>query len=194
MTYAEVAEILGPPVEQSEVNGAVVWSWSFVRSNFLGVGSSSKFVSVAFRDHKVVNVVRSDDGIEFEELQIPSRSSGSRLPAQTVEVTNGLIEDIGGEYRYFFDIRNFSNREFNGVVKIVLDNNQPHTINGRETFRKLGVPPGLSRRVYIDAYTGPRTVHGDWSVVGYRYWVDLGGSKVVQSRGSVNRGVGLFNN
>jgi hypothetical protein len=94
---------------------------------------------------------------------------------------------LGGTFRYFFDIRNYGPEAFAGSVEITLNNSQKGVRNGKDVFtmtQPLHVNLGTTQS--IDAHTGPREIHGDWSVAGYSWKVMVDGKQVGSGSGDIS--------
>ena len=96
-----------------------------------------------------------------------------------VLVTHKVTKFINGKYHYWFDIRNFREEAFSGKVKITLLNKMEGITNGDAVFSSPApIDPGLGATASLESNTGPPSVHGNASVVGFLYQV-IEGEKVV---------------
>ena len=149
--------------------------------------------SIEARIHEVgtdfVSIQRVNDGSDFKmalstlgtetriwltanATAINARYRSAQLQAamSKIAVTNTIVKRVGGKYRYFFDIRNHSAIPFSGSVRIILLNKRDGITNASDTFDATkAIDPGLGTFVYLDAHTGPESVHADASVIRYHY-------------------------
>lgn len=90
-----------------------------------------------------------------------------------IEVTSKIIKHVGKKYRYFFDIRNNDDKAFSGTVVIKLYNDDG-LILGLESFNtNQSIQPNLGSSVYIDANTGPTSIHGISGITIFKYEVKI---------------------
>lgn len=210
MSQYEVENIMGPAEHYDYRDGCMIWTWSFARVSLIGVGSAARAVGVFFHDDKVVliNRVNGDkvtsvaaDGwppsVEVSSSQSSVTYGDSSLHQTTppniganardsgIDVLSTIVKKVGGKFRYFFDVRNHGRANFYGTVTITLLNRQPDTRNGVETFTSNGIPAGLGTAVYMDIFTGPPAVHGDYGVERFSYEVEDGGVIVDHGTGAI---------
>jgi hypothetical protein len=106
-----------------------------------------------------------------QSVPTPAPESNQPLTARNVMVKHVMAEGFFGgqtaKYRYFFAIKNLGASEFSGTVNITLLNKEPGITNGSEDFT-LRIAPGITKIVYIDAFTGPARVHGDACVANFQ--------------------------
>ncbi len=104
-----------------------------------------------------------------------------------LRVTSTIVKAVDGKFRYFFDIRNHDNRPFAGEVKITLLNREPGVENGDDTFSTAGnaIQPGVGRAVYIEAFTGPASVHGESCVARFTWLAVVAGKIVAKGVGRI---------
>lgn len=95
-----------------------------------------------------------------------------------LEVTNPVVKRVkvpgvfSGEkivFRYFFMVRNNSNKPFSGQVRIQLINKTTGTKSTRKETFKCDIPAGGVANNFFDASTGPERIHGDYSIIGYEF-------------------------
>lgn len=103
-----------------------------------------------------------------------------------IVVTSQIVKKVGGKHRYFFDIRNQDNRPFEGSVGITVRNDSGMLLSGDsfKTTSPLGV--GLGRSVYLDANTGPTSIHGSSGVTKFTYGVQVNGVTVKSGEGAIS--------
>jgi hypothetical protein len=98
-------------------------------------------------------------------------------PARTIRVENPIVKQIDGKHRYFFDIRNRDDMAFNATVTITLIGDAGSL--AMDTFTaKPAIEPGLGISVYLEASTGPVSVHGSAGVKAFKYDVTDAGALV----------------
>jgi len=147
-----------------------------------GRSLSVEVVSITDEDAKVRRV--SDESEFVIKLESLSEASVEKLKAikaekEQVKVTSLIVKKVDGKFRYFFDIRNYTDKPFEGAVELVLHNKMEGVTNGSESFAtKQPIQSGLGTVVFFDAFTGPSSVHGDASVVAFSYTVTIDGAAV----------------
>jgi hypothetical protein len=100
-----------------------------------------------------------------------------------ITVQSQIVKQIGGKHRYFFDVRNGDETPFNGAVTITLFGDDGPL--AKETFTTTKpIEPDLGSPVYLDAFTGPSSVHGRAGVKTFRYEATEGGQIVSSGKGS----------
>lgn len=102
-----------------------------------------------------------------------------------VVVTSQTVKSVGGKYRYFFDIRNNSERSFAGDVSVDLVNAEGDVVYGDTFTTNQPIAPSLGTSVYIDANTGPTSVHGVNGIQTYTYEAKVGGQVVKTGAGTI---------
>ena len=102
-----------------------------------------------------------------------------------IEVSSQIVKDIGGKYRYFFDIRNKDTKDFVGDVSIKIITQEGLTVGSDDFSAKSPISPSLGSSVYIDANTGPVSVHGANGTANYKYTVKVNGIAVKNGEGSI---------
>jgi hypothetical protein len=125
-----------------------------------------------------------------EAVPAPSREARSTAPAQmartakSIRVESQIVKQVGGKHRYFFDIRNRDEISFNGSVTITLLGDTGPL--ARETFSATRpIEPGLGTSVYVEANTGPVSVHGSFGIKIFQFEVTDGGAVVSSGTGSI---------
>lgn len=121
-------------------------------------------------------------------------SSGDSSPeivqttAEPVEVvvTSQIVKAVGGKHRYFFDIRNQDDQPFSGSVKIELVGTDGNRIYEDTFTTSQPIQPGVGTSQFVEASTGPRSVHGDSGVVSYRYTVSVNGAVAKTGEGAIS--------
>jgi hypothetical protein len=99
-----------------------------------------------------------------------------------IVVSSQSVKKIDGKYRYFFNIRNNSKESFAGGVSVDLVNAEGDSVYDETFTSSQPLLPGGGTSVYIDANTGPTSVHGSYGVQTYSYTAKVG-SKVVKTGG-----------
>jgi hypothetical protein len=123
---------------------------------------------------------------DIEQKQQHAKAAEIAKEFAKVAVTNTIVKKVGGKYRYFFDIRNHSDLPFTGSVRITLLNKMAGVSNGGNTFDATKpIQPGLGTFVFLDAYTGPESVHADASIARFNYEILDANNVVSQSSGSI---------
>ena len=105
-----------------------------------------------------------------------------------IRVTSVIVKGVDSKFRYFFDVRNHDGQAFAGEVKIVLLNSEPGVENGDDTFSAAANPiqPNVGRSVFLEAHTGPASVHGDACVAGFRFVAVVDGKAVARGTGAIS--------
>jgi len=124
--------------------------------------------------------------IPLATLDRATRESLDKLRPRGVIVTARATKRVAGKYRYFFDIRNHDDTPWEGEVRVTLTNAMPGVTNGTETFRsQQPIDPGLGTCVWMDAHTGPPSVHSESAVVGFSYIVTSAGKATAPAAGKI---------
>jgi hypothetical protein len=112
-----------------------------------------------------------DEDFDFRSaMTSPSGSTGVTAKSFDIRVSSKTVKHVAGKHRYFFDIRNYDSKPFDGEVSITLVNNQPGITNGEESFQTTSpIPPNLGRSVFLEVNTGPVAVHGDSGVARFQF-------------------------
>lgn len=103
-----------------------------------------------------------------------------------VAVTSQTVKAVGGKHRYFFDIRNQDDQPFSGSVEIELIGTDGRTIYEDTFTTSQPIQPGVGTSQYVEARTGPVSVHGQNGVVSFRYTATSNGSVVKTGEGAVS--------
>lgn len=105
-----------------------------------------------------------------------------------IRVTSLIVKHVDGQYRYWFRIENEDDQPFRGEVEITLVNSHAPLTNGSETFAttKWAIERGGAQVVNFDAHTGPPSVHGGYSVAGYRFVARSAGQVVARGQGPIS--------
>ena len=92
-----------------------------------------------------------------------------------IVVTSQIVKKVDGKYRYFFDIRNHDFEPFEGDVSITLFTDELKNALVGDTFStNQPMEPDLGSSEYIDANTGPVSVHGGSGITKFKYVVKKG--------------------
>lgn len=95
------------------------------------------------------------------------------------------VKDLNNKYRYFFSVTNEGDAVFTGNVKIALGrklDNLPVTYDDFD----VTIDPGVSKSVYLDALTGPVSVHGENGIAAYSYFIKVDGTRVGAGDGKIS--------
>lgn len=88
-----------------------------------------------------------------------------------IEVTNTTVKEVGGKYRWFYDIRNEGENPFSGEVRIEVINGLGESVYDRTFMVTDPIYPGVGKSVYFDTSTGPSSIHGEYGVENFRYQI-----------------------
>ncbi len=102
-----------------------------------------------------------------------------------IVVTSQIVKSVGGKYRYFFDIRNKDTKPFTGDVNINLVNAEGSSVYDDTFSTNTAIAPELGNTVYIDASTGPTSVHGSNGVKTFTYNAKIGNDVVKNGSGII---------
>lgn len=92
----------------------------------------------------------------------------AKAPSSTYSVTCPAIKQLGDQFRYFFRITNISGADTTTPITILLLHSQGVNLI-EDTFEPSApIAAGRSQIVFLDSHTGPASVHGDWSITGFR--------------------------
>jgi hypothetical protein len=101
-------------------------------------------------------------------------------------VTSQIVKAVGGKHRFFFDIRNQDDQPFSGSVEIELLGTNGNVIYADTFTTNQPIQPGVGTSQYVEASTGPVSVHGQNGVVSYRYTATSNGSVVRTGEGAIS--------
>lgn len=130
-------------------------------------------------------VVGGWDSMFGSDTPTPEVVQATAEPVE-VAVTSQIVKVVGGKHRYFFDIRNQDDQPFSGSVEIELLGTNGNVIYADTFTTNQPIQPGVGTSQFVEASTGPRSVHGDSGVVSYRYTVSVGGSTVKTGEGAIS--------
>ena len=133
----------------------------------------------------------------FLEEPDPSSYAVKRTPTSTItktevveqvniRVTSQIVKKVDKKYRYFFDIRNHDDIPFSGTVKIELFNKKGNK-NAYNSFdTNPTIEPNIGKSVYIDAYTGPSSVHSDYAINSFKFEILKNNVVISSGNGTIN--------
>ncbi|MEK6827618.1 MAG: hypothetical protein AABX99_04000 [Nanoarchaeota archaeon] len=120
-------------------------------------------------------------------------SNNSNLPNQNsiielrdISVTSQIVKKVDGKCRYFFDIRNNDNADFEGSVKVILINSQGNSVWNDIFTTNQAIKPTLGTSVYTEAYTCPVSIHGSNGIATYEYEVKINNQLVKTGTGVIS--------
>ncbi len=115
----------------------------------------------------------------------------SQRIARNIRVESQVVKRVGGKHRYFFEIRNLDPAPFGGSVKIILVGDAGPL--AKDTFTATrAIEPALGASVYVDANTGPISVHGSAGIKTFKYEVAEAGAVVYFGTGIIMDKVETF--
>jgi len=126
----------------------------------------------------IFSLPKSGDGPTTSKLAV------SVAPQRDIQVQSEIVKQVGQHHRYFFDIRNKDKAVFDGAVTIELLGESG--LLAKETFmttRPLASGRGTS--VYIEANTGPVSVHGAFGIKTFRFSVMEGNKEISSGAGPI---------
>ena len=103
-----------------------------------------------------------------------------------VRVTSKIVKFIGGKYRYFFDVRNFAVKPFEGSAKIQLLNSKGNIVSEETFTTNKPIQSGGGFSVYFDVHTGSPSVHGEYGIVKFLYKVTVDNQIVASGDGIIS--------
>jgi hypothetical protein len=103
-----------------------------------------------------------------------------------IAVSSQSVKEVGGKYRYFFNIINNGSEPFSGDIKIVVVNAEGDSVYDDTFSTSQPLVPGGGTSVYIDANTGPTSVHGSYGVQTYSFTAKVGGEVVKTGSGTIS--------
>ncbi len=128
-------------------------------------------------------------GANVGQKQVEVKSTPSPKPIEkfNVVVTSQIVKKVDGKYRYFFDIRNKDNKNFEGEVSISLFNELSDKPLGGDTFKtNKAIEPEIGTSQYIDIYTAPTEIHGVNGISKFKYFVKKDGQTINQGDGKIS--------
>lgn len=149
------------------------------------VGKLERIVSLLIIVIFITVVAVSWDSMFGSGTPAPEVVQATAEPME-IEVTSQIVKVVGGKHRYFFDIRNQDDKSFSGSVKIELVGTDGNRIYEDTFTTNQPIQPGVGTSQFVEASTGPRSVHGDSGVVSYRYTVSVGSSVVKTGEGTIS--------
>lgn len=108
------------------------------------------------------------------------------VSTQDIVVTSQIVKAVDGKYRYFFDIRNQDDEAFSGDVKIELDKPSGERVFNTSFSTTQPIQPGVGTSQFVEAHTGPVSVHGANGVQTFKYMVSSGGSVIKTGQGVIS--------
>ena len=115
---------------------------------------------------------------------VPTAEPTKPVEKMDVVVTSQIVKKVDKKYRYFFDIRNYDLKDFEGSVTISLYNEKLKNALAGDTFTtKRPIETELGTSVYLDANTGPTSEHGEYGSTKYKYVVKVNGVEVNSGEG-----------
>lgn len=143
----------------------------FFKKLFLGLGL-------------IIVVVVAVNWLFFGEDAAPAQQA---TQAQIdVAVSSQSVKEVGGKYRYFFNIKNNDTKPFSGDVNIVVVNAEGDSVYEETFSTSQPLVPSGGTSVYIDANTGPTSVHGSYGVQTYTYTAKVGDGVVKEGSGTIS--------
>lgn len=103
-----------------------------------------------------------------------------------IAVSSQSVKEVGGKYRYFFNIKNNDTKSFTGDVKIVVINAEGDFVYDDTFSTSQPLVSGGGTSVYIDANTGPTSVHGSHGVQTYSFTAKVGAEVVKTGSGTIS--------
>ncbi|MFA5736702.1 MAG: hypothetical protein WC893_00855 [Candidatus Paceibacterota bacterium] len=107
---------------------------------------------------------------------------------KNISVTSQNVKEVGGKYRYFFNIKNNDNEPFAGDVNIDLINAEGGSVYDKTFSSSQAIAPGLGTSVYFDINTGPTSVHGMNGIKTFSFTAKVNGQVVKSGSGSISVG------
>lgn len=141
------------------------------------VGKLERIVSLLLIIIFITVVAVSWDSMFGSDTPAPEVVQATAEPMD-VEVTSQIVKVVGGKYRYFFDIRNQDDKPFSGSVKIELVGTDGKIIYDDTFTTNQPIQPGVGTSQYVEASTGPVSVHGEYGVASFKYTATSNGSTV----------------
>lgn len=103
-----------------------------------------------------------------------------------IVVSSQSVKEVGGKFRYFFNIKNNDTKPFSGDVNIDLINAEGDSIYDKTFSTNQSIASGLGTSVYFDINTGPTSVHGANGVKTYSYTVKADGQTIKTGSGAIS--------
>jgi len=145
---------------------------------FSAVLSTSKSESVTARQPTGVD---GPSGNKLAPAPVPARWRRCEI-----QVTSQIVKPLGGQHRYFFDVRNRDKSLFDGSVTIELLGDSG--VLAKETFKTTQpLAPGRGTYVHIDAHTGPVSVHGAFGIKTFKFTVKDGSAEIWSGVGAITQ-------
>lgn len=143
----------------------------FFKKLFLGLG----LIIVV-----VVVVVWFSSGDDTKQTQQAAQEQ------MEIAVSSQSVKQVGGKYRYFFNIKNNDIESFSGDVKIAVINAEGDSVYDDTFSTSQPLVSGGGTSVYFDATTGPTSVHGSYGVQTYSFTAKVGGKVVKTGSGTIS--------
>jgi len=118
------------------------------------------------------------------EKEEKTKEAGKEIENFDIAVSSSIIKKVDGKHRYFFNIRNNDDKDFEGTVDIEVYNDDE--LLGKESFKTTSsIGAGLGTSVYFDINTGPVSVHGEYGVTKFKYKVLINKDTVKEGDGDI---------
>ncbi len=157
-----------------------------IKCDFVNNGDAAKDNSLQNeKEDKVIEEIDNEDDSD-------TGNSGTNTGIKTVsnpldiQVTSQIVKNVDDKCRYFFDIRNDDDRNFEGSIEIELINQRGSRVWSDEFVTNRAIEPGLGTSVYTDANTCPVAIHGEYGIDTYRYEVNVNNQIVKTGSGSIS--------
>ena len=134
----------------------------------------------------IISLFLSDENNTSQTTQDKYLTQNKVIEDFNIFVTNQIVKKVGSKCRYFFDIRNQDNKDFEGSVKIRLINKKGGSVWDETFSTNRAIEPNLGTSVYTDAYTCPVAVHGDYGIATYNYEVKVDNEVVKTGSGTIS--------
>ncbi len=121
---------------------------------------------------------KSIDGPATSKLPVPAAQQ------RDIQVKSEIVKQVGQHHRYFFDIRNKDKAVFDGAVTIELLGESG--VLAKEIFKTTRpLATGRGTSVYIEANTGPVSVHGAFGIKTFRFSVMDANEEISSGAGQI---------
>lgn len=119
-------------------------------------------------------------------IQDPSNANVESSASAKLTASMSAMKKVDEKYRYFFDVSNEDTKPFIGKMKILLFNKQSDSWMMYEGF-DVAIDPGVHKVFYIDTFTGPESVHGEFGISRFEYEAILGSKTVQKGKGEITQ-------
>lgn len=157
------------------------------------IGGSCLVVVIVLVGISIVKSSTGDNAVNLPtDNPTPSVVAQPDVTSKDITVLSQAVKEVDGKYRYFFVIKNEGTTAFSGEVNIDLINAKGESVYNNTFTTSQAMTPGGITSQYIDAHTGPTSVHGEYGVQTFKYTVKSSGKVIKSGQGTTINQLGGY--